>query len=385
MTTVSARREIDAECAELTGLAALIRREREPLLAAWRERVRALPAARDLDVPTLNDHVPDLLEELACELLVGCDPASAPHEVTDNPEIHGRQRHEVGFDVEQVVAECGMLRQCIRELAESNGFSLCGEPGAVVSRVIDGAIAVAVRTFVEQQREELRRRREEHMAFVAHDLKTPLSVISMSLSILERELPPEVRSGTTGTLLEAMRRNARRLDSMIKAVVREEAQIDPDETPKLRRRQLDLWPLVQGIIYDLGPLAKRAGTRLVNSVPESLVVCADAPALTHVFQNLLSNALRHTPGGVVTVEAMPLGRDGAECRVVDTGEGIPADLVGCVFDKGVKDPKGAGTGLGLAIVRQVVEAHGGRVDVDSTRGKGSAFIFTLPETSDGGC
>jgi hypothetical protein len=97
---------------ELSNLATLIRQERESLLATWRERVRSLPAAQSLGAPTLNDHVPDLLEELACELEASCDPASAPAEVEDNAGIHGRQRYEVGFDVEEVVAEYGMLRQC---------------------------------------------------------------------------------------------------------------------------------------------------------------------------------------------------------------------------------------------------------------------------------
>lgn len=370
---------------ELTDMAALIRRERETLLAGWRERVRGLPAAQHLDVPTLNDHVPDLLEELACELEAGCDPASAPAEIKENPEIHGRQRYEVGFDVGQVVAEYGMLRQCLRELAEGHGLSLRGEPGAIVGRVIDDAITVAVTTFVEFQKEELRRRREEHMAFIAHDLRTPLSIISMSLRLLEDWLPQETKTGQTKTLLEALRRNAKRLDAMIKAAVQEETQINPDETLKLHRRQVDLWPLVQGIIYDLRPVAKEKRTRLVNSVPENLMICADATALTHVFQNLLSNALRYTPDGMVTVEAVALGGNGLECRVIDTGEGIPEGMVERVFDKGVTDPKGGGTGLGLAIVRQVVEAHGGRVTVDSAPGKGSIFKFTLPDVSDNGC
>ena len=231
----------------------------------------------------------------------------------------------------------------------------------------------------------MRRRREEHLAFVAHDLKTPLSVISMSLKLLEDWLPPEVKVDRTKTLLEALSRNAKRLEAMIKAAVQEEAQINPDETLKLHRRRADLWPLVQGIIYDLRPLAKENGIRLVNSVPESLVVCADAPALTHVFQNLLSNALRYTPEGVITVEAIAIGINGAECRVVDTGKGIPEAIIERVFDKGVTDPQRGGTGLGLAIVRQLVEAHGGQVAVESTLGKGSTFKFTLPEVANDGC
>ena len=90
---------------ETANLAALLRAERDELLARWRERLRLLPGAAGLDVPALNDHVPDLVEELACELEAACDPQRLPPPVTDNPVVHGRQRFEVGFDVGEIVAE----------------------------------------------------------------------------------------------------------------------------------------------------------------------------------------------------------------------------------------------------------------------------------------
>jgi RsbT co-antagonist protein rsbRD N-terminal domain len=98
-------------------LATLIRRERDALLAGWRHEVRQLSVAHNLDVPTLNDHIPDLLEELACEL-EACSEDSMIEGLKENPVTHGLDRLRLGFDVEEVVAEYNALRgtvcsQCI--------------------------------------------------------------------------------------------------------------------------------------------------------------------------------------------------------------------------------------------------------------------------------
>ncbi len=361
-------------------LGALLRDGRDELLARWREGVRRLPGAAGLDAPALNDHVPDLLEELSCALEAACDPARLPRPVTDNPEVHGRQRFEVGFDVGEIVAEYGLLRLCVQELAEARGLDFCGESVRVVGRVIDEAVGRAVETYVAHQAGETRRRREEHLAFVVHDLKTPLSAVDMASRLLEDGLPEESKTDRNRVLLETLRRNVGRLRALVKAVVREDARIDDGAELVLRRREFDLWPLVQGLVYDLRPLASAAATKLVNSVPEDLTVYADAPALAQVFQNLLSNAIKYAPGGRVTVTARALEAGGVECGVSDTGSGIEESRLSKVFEKGETDGREGGTGLGLAIARQVVEAHGGRVYAQSRPGEGTTFVFDIPDS-----
>lgn len=362
----------------LTGLGELLRAERDELLASWRGRVRLLPGAEGLDVPALNDHVPDLIEELACQLEAACNPRSLPPPLTNNPVIHGKQRFDVGFDVGEIVVEYGLLRACIQELVEGRGHAFCGEAVSVVCRVIDEAVGRAVETYVFYQREETKRRRDEHLAFVAHDLKTPLSAVDMASRLLERDIPEESKTGRNKMLLETLRRNVGRLGALVKAVVREDSRISADAELVLRRREFDLWPLVQGLIYDLRPLASPDGTKLVNSVPEDMVAYADAPALAQVFQNLLSNAMKYAPGGKVTVGARRLEAGGVECRVSDTGEGVEEARLAVIFEKGETDGRAGGTGLGLAIVRQVVEAHGGRVRAESEPGRGATFVFDIP-------
>ena len=153
----------------------------------------------------------------------------------------------------------------------------------------------------------------------------------------------------------------------------------------MERRELDLWPLVESLVHDLHPVAGTSSVRLLNEVPEDLVVYADAGLLRRIYQNLIANAIRYTERGEVTIGARELGvTAGSESWVSDNGAGIPAELLAKVFDKGETDPKDkAGTGLGLAVVRTYAEAHGGEVTVQSKEGVGTTFRFTLPIRSKG--
>ena len=137
--------------------------------------------------------------------------------------------------------------------------------------------------------------------------------------------------------------------------------------------------MVENLIQDLRLLSEANATRLINEVPRDLPVQADAALLTQVWQNLLSNAIRFTPGGTVRIGARQ-SQGHVECWVEDNGEGIPAERIDRVFEKleTDPDPEKSSTGLGLAIVKQAVEAHGGEVRVDSVPREGSKFTFTLP-------
>src|SRR5947207_858119 len=164
-------------------LATLIQRDQEVLLVRWREQVRQLASAKHLDIPTLNDHVPNLLDELVTALRASTDFTipQARHEAS--PPAHGLQRVQDGYDIEEVVAEYNILRECIHDLADSNGLSLQGKPFHILNRVLDGAIGSAVASFATQKALEVQHRREEYLAFVAHDLRTPLSAISLTARV----------------------------------------------------------------------------------------------------------------------------------------------------------------------------------------------------------
>ena len=366
----------------LDELARLIEREGVSLLAEWRAQVRALPAARALDVPTLNDHIPHLLAELAAALRSRSEETIAQALLDGSPPAHGLQRVKDGFDIEEVVAEYNILRGCIYDLADRDGLSLQGRPLHILNRVLDGAIGSAVQAFATQKALEVRHRREEYLAFVAHDLRTPLNAISLAARVLDMLLSG-ARADTphAAQMLKALHRNDKYLEVLVAEVLEENTNLETELGIKLERRQLDLWPLVEAVLHDLHPVAGTCTTRLTNAVPEDFVVYADASLLRRVFQNLIANAISYTPHGEVVVGVRKAGETGAaECFVRDNGRGIPADRCSTVFEKHETDPDTqAGLGLGLAIVKTFVEAHNGVVTVESELGVGSTFRFTLPD------
>ena len=365
---------------DLDYLATLIRERRDELLTHWREEVRLLPVAQHLDAPTLNDHIPDLLEELACELEASCDETVIEAYLKENPIIHGLDRLRIGFDVEEVVAEYNVLRDAIQTLAERYGRGLQGWAARIVNRVLDRAIGLAVKTYATQKALEVQQRREEHLSFVVHDLKTPLAAISLATSLLERKFPDEAKDEEAVITLNTMRRNAKRLSALIVKVLREEANLETITSLQLQRREVELWVLVEGLIDDLQPLIQNSHTSISNTISKDLIIFADPHLLTQVFQNLLSNAIEYTHGGKITIGARAISTDDLiECWVSDDGAGIPEELIGKVFERLETDPeKKGGTGLGLAIVKEVVEAHRGQVSVESKLKEGATFRFTLP-------
>ena len=365
---------------DLDKLAALIKQERNALLSRWREQVRQLPSAKHLDTPTLNDHVPLLLDELVTAFRLVSDQTIPEALLEGSPPVHGLQRHQDGFDIVEVVAEYNILRGCIHDLAENNGLSLHGKPFHILNRVLDEAIGLAVQTFATQQALEVQRRREEYLAFVAHDLRTPLNAISLAARVLELTLKGRGDSAETTQMLKTLHRNVQHLESLVEKVLKESAHIQTETGVKLERREFDLWPLVEALIHDLHPVAGTASTQLINNIPDELIAYADASLLRRVFQNLVANAIKYTPRGEVVIGARETGTDGAvECWVSDNGAGIPEDRLEIIFDKLETDPeREGGTGLGLTIVKTFVEAHGGTVTVESKEGVGSTFRFTLP-------
>jgi signal transduction histidine kinase len=236
-----------------------------------------------------------------------------------------------------------------------------------------------VQTFATRQALEVRHRREEYLSFVAHDLRTPLSAISLAVRVLELTLGPGM-TAEAAKMVRSSRRNVQHLEILVAKILEENANLETEVGVTLERREFDLWPLVEALIHDLHPIGGTDSTKLINDVPYDLSVYADAELIRRVFQNLIANAIKYTPRGTITIAALSSGPDTAvECSVVDSGSGIPESLLGRVFDKGEADPglKG-GTGLGLAIVKTFIEAHGGAVSVESAEGKGSAFRFSLP-------
>jgi two-component system phosphate regulon sensor histidine kinase PhoR len=369
----------------LDRLAVLIKSERAALLSRWREQVRQLPSARHLDTPTLNDHVPALLDELAAAFLFVKDQTIPEALLEGGPPIHGLERYEDGFDIVEVVAEYNILRGCIHELAESHGLALKRRAFHILNRVFDEAIGLAIQAFATQQALEVQRRRDEYLAFVTHDLRTPLNAIALATRVLELQLSGRGAPDDTTRTLKTLRRNVGHLESLVDKVLKESAHVHTEAGVKLEVRRFDLWPLVESVIQDMNPVASTAGTKLLNAIPEDLTIHADASLLRRIFQNLLANAITYAPRGEVVIGAREDDASGAiECWVSDNGAGIPEDRLENIFKKLETDRQNeGGTGLGLAIVKTFVEAQSGNVTVETKEGQGTTFRLKFSKAAGG--
>ena len=363
-------------------LAQLIRKKKDALLKRWRDEVRQLPSAAHLDIPTLNDHIPALLVELADALDRPSDETIAESLREGTPPEHGIQRFEDGFDIREVVAEYNILRGCVHDLAQENDLSLEGEPFHIMNRVLDEAIGLAVETYAEQRALEVKQRRQDYLAFVAHDLRNPLTAISLAAGVLEMTLQEQTGNMESAQMIKTLHRNVGQLEALVAKVLEENMDKGAEEGATPVKRNFDLWPLVQAIIQGMKPVASTADAKLINLVADDLVVYGDSSQLRRVFQNLISNAINYSPGGEVRIGGRVNAKDGnIVCWVADTGAGIPAVRLEKVFEKGEGDPeREESTGLGLAIVKSFVEAHGGEVRAESPEGQGTTIRFTLPGT-----
>jgi len=362
-------------------LAALIRAGKEELLATWRAQVRELPSARHLDVPTLNDHLPGLLDELADSLELGDDRTIAENLRDGTPPEHGAQRVDDGFDIIEVVSEYNILRGCVHDLAEANEVHLNRNVLHVLNMVMDGAIGMAVQTFSDEKAREIQERRQEYLAFVAHDLRNPLTAISMAASILGSAIREQQEDEQTTRLVATLHRNVGHLEALVAKVLEENANTVSDDGLALERRHFDLWAMVGTVVQSMAPVAERAGTRLVNSIPLDLVAYADSNLLRRVFQNLLGNAIAYTKDGEIRIGAeRSEAKGGLACWVTDNGSGIDKERLVSIFDRGEGDKERVdSTGIGLAIVKTFVEAHGGKVHAESENGHGTTVRFSLPD------
>ena len=221
----------------------------------------------------------------------------------------------------------------------------------------------------------------DFVAVASHELKTPLTSISAYTEALlsERGRPDFTQSGE---FLGIIREESERLLRMVNRIL-DFSRLEFGQR-LLNRDVLDLEPLIRETARTLDPIAAAKGLRLALDVPVLLPrVEIDADLIRQVLINLVNNAIKYTPrGGTVTVSA---SEDAATVRVAvtDTGPGIPADELRRIFRQFYRVSGASegieGAGLGLSIVKNIIDLHGGHIDVQSTVGHGSSFIFHLPK------
>jgi len=223
--------------------------------------------------------------------------------------------------------------------------------------------------------DEAFRRERQFTADASHELRTPLAAMQAILSVTraQRRSPEDYELALADLADETDR--LRGLTEDLLRLARGETQ------PSGPRENIDLSTLLGDVTDSLRPLAEAKGLALTCDVTPGLALIGDSDALIRLFVNLLDNAVKYTERGGITVAGRA---DAGRLRVTvaDTGIGIPAEHLPHVFDRFYRVDKGRaerGTGLGLAIARQITQAHGGALTVDSTPGAGTTFTVFLPQ------
>ena len=227
--------------------------------------------------------------------------------------------------------------------------------------------------------QEATRARDDLVAIVSHDLRNPIHTIHMAASFLLDIPPTNDRRLQARRQHEVIQRSATRANRLIQDlldVARIQAgglAVDPVA--------VEVKSLVHEAVESATPLASAAHLKVECEVPDpSPMVSSDRERVLQVFANLIGNAIKFTPkGGEIRILA---SRENSEIRfvVADSGPGIPAEHLNHVFDRywQAKSTAKLGTGLGLSIAKGIVEAHGGRIWVESPPNRGAQFNFTLP-------
>jgi signal transduction histidine kinase len=336
--------------------------------------------------------VPITVENQAVGTLLAVSAlASAPSPAADYMRTVNRSTWLASAVVSALALVIGLLlfRQIVAPVRAVTGAAQRIAAGDLTQRVpvtTQDEIGQLARSF-NQMADALaldRQLRRHMIADIAHELRTPVSVIQANLEAMLDGVM-EIKPQEIASLNEEAMLLARLISDLRMLSLAEAGQL------KLVCRPTDLGALADRVIEHLHVQAEANQVSLTAEVATNLPrVAADPDRLGQVLSNLLSNALHHTPpGGRITVcahtQPADHGASAVVVQVADTGTGIDSADLPFVFDRFYRADKSrsrssGGSGIGLALVKQLVEAHGGRVWVESHTGQGATFSFALPLT-----
>ena len=301
--------------------------------------------------------------------------------------VQGDRLGVLGVGLRKAIAFEEAAPEALRRLADQAAVGLANALAyreiEILNLSLEAKVAERTRELSEANRklQTLDRLKSDFVSNVSHELRTPLTTIRMSVDNLLDGIGGEI-TPTLSRYLGKVKTSTDRLVRMISDLLDlsriEAGRID------LHRAVVSVDEIVHEVIESLRPMAAAKGLEL-RAAPSGNppFAFADRDKLQQVLLNLTENAVKFTPpGGCVTVTTRP-ALPFIEVTVKDTGEGIPPEELGAIFDKFHQvqrngQTKTQGTGLGLAIARNLIELHGGRIWAESQPGHGSCFVFTLP-------
>jgi two-component system, OmpR family, phosphate regulon sensor histidine kinase PhoR len=357
-------------------LAEAIVRRRDEVERRWLERIARAVGRSDLSTSELRNAMPEYLLRLAAGLW---------HESTASAggvasweavaREHADARVRLGFDIDELVQDFVVLRQVLSEVLDEEEALYDARQSSRLADLIEGAVASAVKSYVEARDHELRRQHAEHVAFITHELRTPLSTAMLGVAQLRRGLSSAL-SPAAERILQTVERNHRKLDELIDGVLIVERGAHHLK-PKLVR--ITVGRLLDDCLASARLAAEAKALRFEAHIDPSLEVHVDPNLAISAVDNVVQNAVKYTDEGTVEVSLEDRPND-VVVHVRDNCPGIPPVDLARLFEPFSRgDSRKPGTGLGLAIARRALEAQGGTIDVEPGEGRGCHFWLTLPK------
>ena len=345
----------------------------DEVMARWREVVSGTLAPESMPPFELLDHLPEFLEEIIAALRedAGARPGPPP-ELRSTAGGHGEQRLRLGFSLDSVVREYGAMRDAIIATARAADSQVTfREMQTVFDCSIEG-IARAVSQYSQQRDAEMLRHANEHFAFIAHELRNPLSSAMTAFHLMSSkgQLPTEGRA--VGALQRGLQRTSELIDQTL-MTARMASGIE------LRRQPTLLSALIKDVETDSlsDADAKNIEVRVVIATDQELSV--DVRLVRSALSNLVRNAVKYSHTGEVVEVRGSVVNERALVEIEDGCGGLAPGMVETAFAPFVRvDTTEGGFGLGLAIAKQAVAAHGGSIRIQNLPGKGCIFALEFP-------
>jgi two-component system phosphate regulon sensor histidine kinase PhoR len=292
--------------------------------------------------------------------------------IFDEPEIAVRRVLQTGIDYEGELDfdQKGQTLKLRMSLLRDQQDGTTGEP-----------IGIAVYVEDLSQTKEYEKLKSDMISLMSHELRTPLTSINGFAELLtaDESIPPQARE-----FVSIIANESQRMSRMINTFL-SVTQLQRSDKQEVLKIPLRLDEVVRDTIASLQPVAKKKRIRLIEQPAHRIPpVAADKSLITQAVKNLVHNAIKYSPERTTVTVSTALEAETVRVCVEDRGYGIPAESRERVWDKFYRvvregqEKDEESTGLGLSFVREVVEQHGGHVELDSTEGRGSKFSFTLP-------
>lgn len=343
---------------------------RDKVIEAWSQAARETLCKADvLPEPILLNTLPTFYERLA-RLLTQAYYHVGGVDVAIIAQEHGGERARLsGYDTTTLIREYQLFRQVLFTMLHQGGVVLTHEQREAIATSIDSAIRESVTAFALIQSAL----REQFIAALTHDLRTPLSTVSVAAQVIESKAP----SGEIRKLAERIVANARRIEAMTRDLL-DCMVFEGGERLPLHLEEFDLALLA----YEVAQQAIERSNAKVRVEFETAVGHWCRASLQRALENLLGNAIKYSaPGTPIVVKVGSTGLR-VQLSVHNEGEAIPAEELESIFQVYRRARRGKctkdGWGVGLPYARRVAESHGGSIIVTSTATEGTTFLLDIP-------